>query len=59
MPQQASQSVFFSNHPRATLDRSENYPFFQQSKNITSKHHIRNQPHYSEDEEYFLSKPTI
>ena len=52
VPQQASQSVFFNDKPRATLDHSENYQFFQQNKNIISKHHIRNQPQYSEDEKY-------
>ena len=26
---QASRSVFFNDQPRASLDRSENYPFFQ------------------------------
>ena len=53
---QASQSVCFNDQPQATLDRSENYPFLQQNKNITNKHQIRNQPHYSEDEE--LSQST-
>ena len=60
-----SQSTFFFNQffsinkllnqndqPRATLDRSKNYPFFQQNKNIANKH-VRNQPHYSKDEEYY------
>ena len=53
VPQQASHTVFFNDHPRDTLGRSENYPIFQQNKNMTNKHHIRNQPHYSEDEEYY------
>ena len=53
IPQQTSQSVTFNDQPEATLDRCENYPFFQQNKNITKKHHIRNQPHYSKDEEYY------
>ena len=51
--QQASQSVFFNDQPRATLDRSENYSFFQQNKNKANKDHTRSQPHYSEDEEYY------
>ena len=50
--QQASQSAFFNDQPRAAPDRSENYPFFQQNKNIAIKHHARNQPHYSEIYEY-------
>ena len=45
--------MFFNDQPRATLDRSENYPFFQQNKNLANKHHSRNQPHYSEDEDYY------
>ena len=43
-----SQSVFFNDQPRATLDRSKNY---QLNKNLTNKHHIRNQPRYTEYEE--------
>ena len=50
VPHQCSQTVFYNDQPRATLDLSENYPFFQQNKNIANKHHFRNQPHYSEDE---------
>ena len=53
VPQQTSQSVIFNDQPQATLDYSKNYPFFQQHINITDKHHFRNQPHYSEDEEYY------
>ena len=52
VPQQVSQPVFFNDQPRATLDRSEDYPFLQQNKNIANKQHTRNQPHYSEDEEF-------
>ena len=48
-PQQASHTVFFNDQPRATLDRSKKYTFFDQSKNMTNKHHKSNQPHYSED----------
>ena len=32
LPQQASHIVFFNDQPRTTLDRSKNYPFFQQNK---------------------------
>ena len=53
VPQQASHTAFFNDQPRATLGPNESYPFFQQNKNMTNKHHIRNQPHYSEDEEYY------
>ena len=53
MPQQASHTVFLNDHPRATMDRSENYPFLQQNKNTTNKHHTRNQPHYSENEDFY------
>ena len=53
VPQQASHTVFFNDQPRDTLGRSENYPIFQQNKNMTNKHLIRFQPHYSEDEEYY------
>ena len=35
------------------MDCSENFPFFQQNKNITNKTFTRNQPPYSEDEDYF------
>ena len=52
VPQQASDTVFFNDESRSTMDRSENYPFFQQNKNMTNKHHKRNQLHYSEDEDY-------
>ena len=38
VPQQASHTVFINDQTRATLDRSENYPFFQQNKNLTNKH---------------------
>ena len=38
VPQQASHTVVFNNQPRATLDRSEYYPFFQQNKNMINKH---------------------
>ena len=53
VPQQASHSVFFNNQQRASVDRSESFPFFQHNKNITDKHLTRNKPHYSEDEDYF------
>ena len=53
VPQQASHSVFLNDQLRATLDRSKKYPFSQQNKNMTNKHHKRNQPHYSEDEDYY------
>ena len=49
--QKNSNTVFLNVQPRATTDRSKNYQFFQQKKNLTNKHHARNQPHYSEDEE--------
>ena len=52
VPQQAPHTVFSNDQPRGTLDSSKIYPFFQQNKNMTIKHHIRNQPHYSADEEY-------
>ena len=52
VPQQAPHTVFSNDQPRATLDTFQNYPFFQQNKNMTIKHHLRNQPHYSADEEY-------
>ena len=35
------------------MDHRENYPFFQQNRNMTTKHHTRNQPNYSEDGEFF------
>ena len=38
---EASHTVFFNDQPRPTMDRSENYPFFQQNKNMTNKHHKR------------------
>ena len=50
MSQHISQSVFFNDQLRATLDHSKNGSFFHQNKNITKKHHIRIQSHYSEDE---------
>ena len=53
VPQQASHTVFFNDQPRATMDHSENYTFFQQNKNMSNKHLTRNQPHYSDDEEYY------
>ena len=52
VPQQASPTVFFNDQSRATMDRSKNYQFFHQNKNVTNKHNTRNQPHYSEDEDY-------
>ena len=51
VPQQTSQSVILIDQPRATLDRSE-LSVFQQNKNMTNKHRISNQSHWSEDEEY-------
>ena len=55
--QQASYTVFFNDQPRATMDRNEIYPFFQQNKKKANKHHTRNQPHYSEDGEYNSQNP--
>ena len=49
--QEASNSVFCNDQLPATVDHSENFPFFQQNKNITSKHRTRNQPHHSKDED--------
>ena len=49
VPQQTSNTVFFNNQPRATTNCSKNYPFFQRNKNMTIKHHTKNQPFYSED----------
>ena len=51
VPQQASHTVIFNDQPRATVDHSGNYPFLQQN-NITNNHHTRNQPPFSEDEDY-------
>ena len=35
------------------MDHSENFPFFQQNKNVIKKHLTKNKSHYSEDEDYF------
>ena len=32
VPEQASHTLFFNDQPRVTMDRSENYPLFQQKK---------------------------
>ena len=51
-------SFFFNDQQRDTVDRSEEFPLLHQSKNINAKQFTRNQPHYSEDEDYFQPKPT-
>ena len=43
----------FNDQSPATMNRSENHPFFQQNKNMTNKHHTRNQPQFLEGEDYF------
>ena len=42
VPQQAFHTVFFNDQPRDALDRSKNYPFFQQTKNMIFHIHETN-----------------
>ena len=47
------QSVFFNEKQKTLTDRTENHLVIHQNKNLLNKQFIRNQQHYSEDEDYF------
>ena len=53
MPPKIYQYVLLNEKRKTPTDRTENCPFFRQNRNPTNKQLTRNQPHYSEDEEYF------
>ena len=51
LPNTSTNSVNFPDNPRPTQDHSENYPFFQQNKNIQQAPHNTN--YLSSDDDYY------